>query len=120
MRKERFPSKRKSKIMPRSDGPFEFVEQIGPNAYKVDLHGDYGVSATFNVADLRPYFEEVEEIPSLRSNSNQPREGDGDHPSNSSNPLKTFPNGPAQVMESSMIKGIQPLVRNVLNSQTVG
>jgi len=37
MRKERFPSKRRSKIMPRFDGPFEILEQIGPNAYKVDL-----------------------------------------------------------------------------------
>jgi len=37
MRKERFPSKRKSKIIPRSDGPFEILEQIGPNAYKIDL-----------------------------------------------------------------------------------
>jgi hypothetical protein len=70
MRKERFPNKRKSKIMPSSDGPFEIVEHIGANGYKVDLHGDYGVSATFNVADLGPYFDEKEEIPSLRSNSN--------------------------------------------------
>jgi len=37
IRKGRFPSKRKSKIMPRSDGPFEILEQVGPNAYKVDL-----------------------------------------------------------------------------------
>jgi len=77
MRKERFPSKRKSKIMPRSEGPFEILEQIGPNAYKVDLPGDYGISATFNVA--RPYVDGNEEIPSLRSNSSQPGEDDGDH-----------------------------------------
>jgi len=43
-----------------SDGPFKIVEQIGPNAYKVELHGDYGVSATFNVVDHRPYFDEEE------------------------------------------------------------
>jgi len=35
MRKEKFPSKRKSNIMPRPDGPFEILEQIGLNAYKV-------------------------------------------------------------------------------------
>ena len=58
LRKERFPSKRKSKLMPRSDGPFEIIEKVGPNAYKVDLPGDYGVSATFNVSDLSPYFED--------------------------------------------------------------
>ena len=56
LRKKRFPGKRKSKLMPRSDGPFEILEKIGPNAYKVDLPGDYGVSATFNVADLSPYY----------------------------------------------------------------
>ena len=77
MRKERFPSKCKSKIMPRSEGHFEILEQVGPDAYKVDLPGDYGISATINVADLRPYVDESEEIPSLRSNSEQPGEDDG-------------------------------------------
>jgi len=80
MRKESFLSKRKSKIMPRSEGPFEILEQVGPNAYKVDLLGDYGISATFNVADLRPYVDGSEEISSLRSNSSQPGGDDGDHP----------------------------------------
>jgi len=78
LRKERFPSKRKSKLMPHSDVPFEILEKIGPNAYKVDLPGEYGVSATFNVADLSLYHEESEEIPSLRSNSSQAREDGGD------------------------------------------
>jgi len=41
--------------MLRADGPFEILECINDNAYKVDLPGDYGVSATFNVADLSPY-----------------------------------------------------------------
>ena len=94
MRKERFPSKRKSKIMPRSEGPFEILEQVGPNAYKVDLPGDYGISATFNVADLRPYVDESEDIPSLRSNSSQPGEDDGDHP--------------IQPMETKLVSKIQP------------
>jgi len=55
LRKERFPSKRKNKLMPRADGPFEVLERINDNAYKVGLPGDYGVSATFNVADLKAY-----------------------------------------------------------------
>ena len=63
--------------MPRSDGPFEILEKIGPNAYKVDLPGECGVSATFNVADLSPYYDESEEISSLRSNSHQAGEDDG-------------------------------------------
>jgi len=79
LRKERFPSKRKSNLMPRSYRPFEIFEKIGPNAHKVDLPGDYGVSTTFNVADLSPYYDEDEEILSLRLNSNQAGENDGDH-----------------------------------------
>jgi len=79
LRKESFPSKHKSKLMPRSDGPVEILEKIGPNAYKVDLPGDYRVSVNFNVVDLSPYYDEDDEIPSLRSNSNQAGENDGDH-----------------------------------------
>jgi hypothetical protein len=52
MRKERFPAHRKSKLQPRGDGPFQILERINDNAYKVDLSGEYGVSATFNVSDL--------------------------------------------------------------------
>jgi hypothetical protein len=52
MRKERFPNQRKSNLQPRGDGPFQVLERINDNAYKIDLPGEYGVSATFNVADL--------------------------------------------------------------------
>ena len=41
--------------MPRADGPFEVLERINDNAYKLELPGDYGVLATFNVVDLSPY-----------------------------------------------------------------
>ena len=76
LRKERFPSKRKTKLMPRVDGPFEVLERINDNAYKVDLPGDYGVSATFNVADLSPYFKD-DHLANLRANSPQQGEYDG-------------------------------------------
>ena len=52
MRKERFPARRRSKLHPRGDGPFQILENINDNAYKVDLPGEYKVSATFNVSDL--------------------------------------------------------------------
>jgi len=42
-RKERFSSKRKSKLMTGADGPFEALECINVIAYKVYLLGDYGV-----------------------------------------------------------------------------
>jgi hypothetical protein len=35
--------------MSRIDGPFQILENINDNAYKIDLSGMYGVSATFNI-----------------------------------------------------------------------
>ena len=52
IRKERFPEQRRSNLMPRGDGLFQFIERINDNAYKVDLPGEYDVSAIFNVIDL--------------------------------------------------------------------
>jgi len=54
-RKKRFPSWRKNKLMPRSDGPFEVLEKVRSNSYKLQLPGDMAVSATFNIGDLSPY-----------------------------------------------------------------
>ena len=54
-RKERFSTQRKSKLLPRGDGPFQVLERINDNAYKIDLLGKYGISATFNVVDLSPF-----------------------------------------------------------------
>ncbi|GKV08570.1 hypothetical protein SLEP1_g20183 [Rubroshorea leprosula] len=54
MRKERFPAQRRSKLQPRSDGPFQVIARINDNAYKLELPSEYNVSATFNVFDLSP------------------------------------------------------------------
>lgn len=70
--------KRRSKLNPWSDGPFEVIEKINDNVYKVDLPGDYGVLGSFNVADLRPYYDDAKGLPSLRSNFVQPEEDDMD------------------------------------------
>ena len=55
MRKERFPARKRSKLHPRGDGPFQVLERINDNAYKLDLLGEYNISATFNVSDLSPF-----------------------------------------------------------------
>ena len=63
-RKERFPTQRRSKLLPRGDGPFQVVEKVNDNAYKLDLPGEYNVSATFNVSDLSPFNDSAD----LRTN----------------------------------------------------
>jgi len=64
----------------KSDDPFEILEKIHPNAYKVDLSYEYGIFATFDVDDLSPYYDEIDELLSLRSNSNQARGYERDYP----------------------------------------
>ena len=56
LREDRFPNERKSKLLPRADGPFKVLAGHNNNAYKIDLPRDkYNVSDIFNVKDLSPY-----------------------------------------------------------------
>jgi hypothetical protein len=67
LRKDRFPDLSKSKLMPRGAGPFEVLERISDNAYKLELPIDFGtVSPSFNIADLKPYLGEDDEIGQLQ------------------------------------------------------
>jgi len=79
LRKDRFPTKRKSMLSPRGDGLFQVLERINNNAYRLDLPEEYGVSTTFNVSDLIHFAGgadiEVGELIDLRSN---PLQGEGD------------------------------------------
>jgi len=61
--------------MSRAEGPFELLERINNNAYKINFCSDYGVPATSNVADLAPYLED-DTLDNLRATSSQQREND--------------------------------------------
>jgi len=111
LRKERFPSKRKNKLMPRADGPFEVHERINDNAYKVDLPSDcdYGVPATFNISDLNAY-QADDYLADLRIKSSQQGEDHGvptnqDKGEGSTSPSRSFTNfkvhAMAQIVEKS-------------------
>ena len=52
MRKEMLTRQRKSKLQPRRDEPFQVLEMINDNAYKIDRPSKYNMSSTFNVSDL--------------------------------------------------------------------
>jgi hypothetical protein len=74
-RKDRFPDLRKSKLMPRADGPFKIIEKINDNAYKLELPPEFGVSPTFNILDLKPYLGEED---MLESRTTPIQEGEDD------------------------------------------
>jgi hypothetical protein len=61
--------------MPRADGPFKVFEKINENAYMLELPVDFGVSPTFNIADLKPYLGEEDD---LESRTTQMQEGEDD------------------------------------------
>jgi len=62
-------------IRPRGNGPFQVLERINDNAYKIDLLGEYNVSSTFTVSDLSLF--DVEGESDLRTNPSQEGENDG-------------------------------------------
>ena len=126
MRKERFPTQRKSKFAPRGDGPFQVIQRINDNAYKIDLQGKYSVSDTFNVADLSPYdagedsrsnpFEERGDDETQKLKFNQPQT-----PTqiNNSKDALQIPSGPiiwsrAQKLKEALIG----LIQDILTAQT--
>src|SRR6187401_2980514 len=81
LRKDRFPLERKSKLLPRADGPFKVLARYNDNAYKIDIPRDkYNVSDIFNVTDLAKYHGDEDHDPW----TDLPQGGGGDdaeHPS---------------------------------------
>ncbi|KAJ9544036.1 LOW QUALITY PROTEIN: hypothetical protein OSB04_023743 [Centaurea solstitialis] len=78
--KDRFPKGRAGKLQPRADGPFKVLERINDNAYKIELPSHYNVSATFNVADLKPFVAEEDDSFDSRTSPFEEGENDGDDP----------------------------------------
>jgi len=77
LRKDRFPTKRKYKLSPRGNGPFQVLKRVNNNAYKLELLAKYGVHDTFNVIDLSPFVGTNEEDDALDLRTN-PFQGGGD------------------------------------------
>jgi len=48
----RFFIQKRSKLILRGDKPFQIIEKINDNASKVELSGEYGISAIFNLSNV--------------------------------------------------------------------
>ena len=116
LRKERFSGQRKSKLQPRGDGPFQVIARINDNAYKLDLPGEYNVSATFNVSDLSPYFGDIDS----RTNPFEEEGNDGDqpmqNPTNKMDPL-IIKDGPITRARAKKIKEAMMVLVNEVKDQ---
>ena len=112
LRKDRFPDFRKSKLMPRADGPFKVLEKINDNAYKLNLPVEFGVSPTFNIADLKPYLGEEDE---LESRTPQMQEGEDDEDINT-NDTSTPTRVPVGPITRARARHINHQVSSLLSS----
>ena len=101
MRKERFPAQKKSKLQPRGDEPLMFP------AYKIDLSGEYGVKATFNVFDLT-LFDVGDDS---RSNPFEERGDDADQPNTKCN----HANDPLEVPIRPITRARAKKIKEALN-----
>ena len=95
-KKGEFPKQRKSKLMPRGDEPVQVLDRINDNAYKLDLLGEYNVSATCNV-DLSP-FAAGDDF-DLRTNHFQ-KEGNDENPPMPVQPTPRWGTNPIQLKTS--------------------
>jgi len=92
--------------MPRADDPFKVLECINDNAYRVDLASDYGLSATYSVADLKAYHED-DYLADLRIKCSQQGEDDG-VPTTINN--EEGPTSPRRFISSSKVQALAHIV----------
>ena len=115
LRKDRFPNERKSKLLPRTDGPFKVLARYNDNAYKIELPRDkYKVSDIFNVKDLSPVDGDADFYP--RSDLSQGRGDDAEHPKVIPMDLHTSPTTPLGPMTRARARAIQTKVNSFLSN----
>jgi hypothetical protein len=88
--------------MSRRDGPFQILENINDNAYKIDLSGEYGVSATFNIFYL--YLFDVGD--DLRFSPFDERKD---------NAIQTTPNNSLEVLVGSITRSRSKKLKDTFN-----
>ena len=68
----------KTKLHPRGDDPYQVLERINNNAYKIDLSGEFSIHSTFNVTNLTS-FDVGDDFCDLRMSPFEEGENDKDY-----------------------------------------
>ena len=80
--KDRFPVHEYNKLAAKKVGPYEIIEKINSNAYRLKLPSHVHTTDVFNVKHLIPFHgdssEEEDVTENSRANSFQPGEEDAD------------------------------------------
>jgi len=74
LRKGRLPVGTFDKLTDKKYGPYQILQKINDNAYRVDLPAEMAISPTFNIADIfeyHPLDESSSNLANLRSSSFQ-------------------------------------------------
>ncbi|KAL0705522.1 hypothetical protein Bca4012_071947 [Brassica carinata] len=79
MTKDRLPAREYNKLRSRKIGPIEVLEQINPNAYRVQLPSHINTSNVFNVKYMSK-FRGDNEVPDSETNLLLPGRPDAAHP----------------------------------------
>lgn len=58
LRKERFPSQRRNKLIATAEGTFNILERIGDSTFKLELPWETTITPTFNLGDLVSFLDD--------------------------------------------------------------
>ena len=96
----------------RGDRPFQFLEKINDNVYKLDLPRKYGnISTTFNVANLS--FFDVGDESNLRTNTYEEGENDEGATSLFNDPLHGIGGTATRFKTKRMKQDLRGLILNI-------
>ena len=76
--KDRFPASEYKKLSAKKIGPFEVLEKINPNVYRLKLPSHLRMADVFNVKHLILFTDDSSDDADSRANPVQPGENDVD------------------------------------------